>query len=240
MLTEWLLLALGGLLTLGTGVFVAAEFSLITLDRPDVEREAASGSRSAGSVLKGLRTLSTQLSGAQVGITLTTLLVGYLVEPSLSRLLEGAAHRRRDPRGRGRPGVDRPRHVPRHHRVDAARRAGPQEPGDLGADGHGALVGAAAARLHLGGDAADRGAQRQRQQDPAQRRHRAARGAHQRPLEHRAGLPGQAVGRGRDARRGHRDAAHPLAGLLPAHRRRRDDRPAADALPAARRSPRRT
>ncbi len=89
MLTEWLLLALGGVLTLATGVFVAAEFSLITLDRPDVEREAAGGSRSAGSVLAGLRTLSTQLSGAQVGITLTTLLVGYLVEPSLSRLLEG-------------------------------------------------------------------------------------------------------------------------------------------------------
>ena len=89
MLTEWLLLALGGVLTLATGVFVAAEFSLITLDRPDVEREAADGSRSAASVLEGLRTLSTQLSGAQVGITLTTLLVGYLVEPSLSRLLEG-------------------------------------------------------------------------------------------------------------------------------------------------------
>ncbi len=89
MLTEWLLLGLGVLLTLGTGVFVAAEFSLITLDRPDVEREAAAGSRSAASVLAGVRTLSTQLSGAQVGITLTTLLVGYLVEPSLSRLLEG-------------------------------------------------------------------------------------------------------------------------------------------------------
>lgn len=86
MLTEWLLLALGFVLTLGTGVFVAAEFSLITLDRPDVEREAAT-SASARRVLAGLRTLSTQLSGAQVGITLTTLLVGYLVEPSLARLL---------------------------------------------------------------------------------------------------------------------------------------------------------
>lgn len=86
MLTEWLLLGLGFLLTLGTGVFVAAEFSLITLDRPDVEREATR-SAAARRVLTGLRTLSTQLSGAQVGITLTTLLVGYLVEPSLSRLL---------------------------------------------------------------------------------------------------------------------------------------------------------
>lgn len=88
MLTEWLLLGLGVFLTLGTGVFVAAEFSLITLDRPEVERQANAGDRSAASVLVGVRTLSTQLSGAQVGITLTTLLVGFLVEPSLSRLLE--------------------------------------------------------------------------------------------------------------------------------------------------------
>ncbi len=82
-----MLLGVGVLLTLATGVFVAAEFSLITLDRPDVEREAQS-SAAAASVLAGLKTLSTQLSGAQVGITITTLLVGYLVEPSLSRLLQ--------------------------------------------------------------------------------------------------------------------------------------------------------
>jgi CBS domain containing-hemolysin-like protein len=86
-LTEWLLLGLGVLLTLGTGVFVAAEFALVTLDRPAVERAAQAGDRSAPGILAGLRTLSTQLSGAQVGITLTTLLVGYLVEPSISRLL---------------------------------------------------------------------------------------------------------------------------------------------------------
>lgn len=88
MLTEWLLVALGVLLTLGTGIFVAAEFSLVTLDRPTVERAQAAGDRAAPGILVGLRTLSTQLSGAQVGITLTTLLVGFLVEPSVSRLLE--------------------------------------------------------------------------------------------------------------------------------------------------------
>jgi CBS domain containing-hemolysin-like protein len=88
-LTEWLLVGLGVLLTLGTGVFVAAEFSLVTLDRPTVERARDAGDRSAAGILEGLRTLSTQLSGAQVGITLTTLLVGYLVEPSVSRLLQG-------------------------------------------------------------------------------------------------------------------------------------------------------
>lgn len=89
MLTEWLLVGLGVLLTLGTGVFVAAEFSLITVDRPVVERAAEAGDRGAARVLGGLRTLSTQLSGAQVGITMTTLLVGFLVEPSVAALLRG-------------------------------------------------------------------------------------------------------------------------------------------------------
>lgn len=88
MLTEWLLVGVGVLLTLGTGVFVAAEFSLVTLDRGAVERARDAGDRSAPGILAALRTLSTQLSGAQVGITLTTLLVGFLVEPSVSRLLQ--------------------------------------------------------------------------------------------------------------------------------------------------------
>ena len=87
MLTEWLLVAVGVLLTACTGVFVAAEFSLVTVDKPGVERRAGAGDVGAQRVLAGLRSLSTQLSGAQVGITLTTLLVGYLVEPSVSRLL---------------------------------------------------------------------------------------------------------------------------------------------------------
>ena len=88
MLTEWLLLLVGVLLTLGTAVFVAAEFAFVTLDRFTVEKAAEAGDRRAAGVLPALRTLSTQLSGAQVGITLTTLLVGYLVEPSLATLLD--------------------------------------------------------------------------------------------------------------------------------------------------------
>ncbi len=88
MLSEWLLLGLGGLLTLGTAFFVAAEFAFVTLDRPTVQQAVAAGDTRAASVLPALATLSTQLSGAQVGITATTLLVGYLAEPSLSALLE--------------------------------------------------------------------------------------------------------------------------------------------------------
>ncbi|WP_432511656.1 hemolysin family protein [Kineococcus sp. SYSU DK001] len=89
MLTEWLLLLVGVLLTLGTAVFVAAEFAFVTLDRFTVEKAVEDGDRRAAGVLPALRTLSTQLSGAQVGITLTTLLLGYLTEPSLAALLNG-------------------------------------------------------------------------------------------------------------------------------------------------------
>jgi CBS domain containing-hemolysin-like protein len=86
--TEWLLVGLGVLLTIGTALFVAGEFSLVSVDRPAVERAVAAGDRRAEGVLAAVRTLSTQLSGAQVGITLTTLVVGFLVEPSLAALLE--------------------------------------------------------------------------------------------------------------------------------------------------------
>ncbi len=87
-MTEWLLVGLGVLLTIGTALFVAGEFSLVSVDRPAVERAVEAGDRRAEGVLAAVRTLSTQLSGAQVGITLTTLVVGFLVEPSLAALLE--------------------------------------------------------------------------------------------------------------------------------------------------------
>ncbi|WP_426561803.1 hemolysin family protein [Angustibacter sp. McL0619] len=88
-MTEWLLLLASVVLTLGTAVFVAAEFSLVTLDRSFVERSVSEGDARSGPVLSALRQLSTQLSACQVGITLTTLLVGYLAEPSIAALLGG-------------------------------------------------------------------------------------------------------------------------------------------------------
>src|SRR5665648_665395 len=90
MLTEWLLVGLGVLLTAGTAVFVAAEFALVTLDPGLVDRDLA-GQQDfrARSVRKALRQLSTQLSGAQVGITVTTILLGYTAQPALATLLTG-------------------------------------------------------------------------------------------------------------------------------------------------------
>ena len=84
-----ILLALAVLLIAANALFVAAEFSLVTVDRTAVEAKAAT-SASAARVLDALRGLSTQLSGAQLGITVSSLLVGYLAEPSLATLLAPA------------------------------------------------------------------------------------------------------------------------------------------------------
>ncbi|OUE28761.1 Magnesium and cobalt efflux protein CorC [Clavibacter michiganensis] len=86
---EWLLLAVGLLLTLGTGLFVASEFALVNLDRSDLEKRQERGEKRLGPPIRALRITSTHLSSAQLGITLTTLLTGYTMEPALSLLLAG-------------------------------------------------------------------------------------------------------------------------------------------------------
>jgi CBS domain containing-hemolysin-like protein len=75
-------------LTAGTAVFVAAEFSLTALERSTVESNARSGDRRDQLVSRAHRTLSFQLSGAQVGISITTLATGYLAEPVVARLID--------------------------------------------------------------------------------------------------------------------------------------------------------
>ncbi len=87
MIVEWLLLGVSMLLILGNGFFVAVEFSLISLDVPTVQRMVDDGDKGAEPVLKALKSLSTQLSSCQLGITLTALLTGFFLEPSLGRLL---------------------------------------------------------------------------------------------------------------------------------------------------------
>src|ERR1700759_4791187 len=75
-------------LTAGTAVFVAAEFSLTALERSTVDANARAGGRRDKLVQRAHRTLSFQLSGAQVGISITTLITGYLAEPLFAHLLE--------------------------------------------------------------------------------------------------------------------------------------------------------
>jgi CBS domain containing-hemolysin-like protein len=73
-------------LTAGNAFFVVAEFALVTVDRALIDQRAEAGDRRARTVRKALRELSFQLSGAQLGITITALLTGYLAEPALAKL----------------------------------------------------------------------------------------------------------------------------------------------------------
>ena len=81
------MIALGLLLTACTALFVSGEFSLVALDPSTVETRAAEGDGRAATVRRALGRLSTLLSGAQVGITLTTILLGYTMQDALARLL---------------------------------------------------------------------------------------------------------------------------------------------------------
>lgn len=86
-MNEWLALAFGVLLTVGTGFFVASEFSLLNVERNDLEARASRGEKGLSSPISALKKTSTHLSGAQLGITLTTLLTGFVAEPALTSLL---------------------------------------------------------------------------------------------------------------------------------------------------------
>jgi CBS domain containing-hemolysin-like protein len=87
-LTAVLPLAAFALLTVGNAFFVAAEFGLVTVDRAEIDKRADAGDKRARTVRHALHELSFQLSGTQLGITLTALLTGYLAEPALSRLID--------------------------------------------------------------------------------------------------------------------------------------------------------
>ncbi|MGB4135945.1 MAG: hemolysin family protein [Microbacterium sp.] len=84
---DYLLLGVGLLLIVGTGLFVASEFALVNLDRAELEARQARGETRLGLTIRALRITSTHLSSAQLGITLTTLLTGFTMEPAMSNLL---------------------------------------------------------------------------------------------------------------------------------------------------------
>lgn len=82
------MLILGGLLaivalTAATGYFVAQEFAFMAVDRGRLQHMAENGDQAAARAHAVTRQLSFMLSGAQFGITVTALLVGYIAEPLL-------------------------------------------------------------------------------------------------------------------------------------------------------------
>jgi CBS domain containing-hemolysin-like protein len=70
-------------LTAATGYFVAQEFGYVAVDRGRLKQLADDGDKAAARALEVTGRLSFMLSGAQLGITVTALLVGYVAEPFL-------------------------------------------------------------------------------------------------------------------------------------------------------------
>ncbi|WP_131742606.1 hemolysin family protein [Actinomadura roseirufa] len=77
-------------LTAATGYFVAQEFAFVTADRPLLEQRAAEGDRGAARAVRVMERLSFMLSGAQLGITVTALVVGFIAKPALADLIAPA------------------------------------------------------------------------------------------------------------------------------------------------------
>ncbi|MDW3218907.1 MAG: hemolysin family protein [Acidimicrobiales bacterium] len=75
-------------LVAANAAFVAAEFALVAVDRTRVDERAAQGSSAARRVQGLLDRISYHLSGAQLGITVTSLLLGFLAEPAVAAAIE--------------------------------------------------------------------------------------------------------------------------------------------------------
>ncbi|TPQ18466.1 hemolysin family protein [Streptomyces sporangiiformans] len=91
-----------GLATLVVNAFfVGAEFALISVRRSQIEPHADKGDRRAHSVLWGLEHVSALMAAAQLGITLCTLVLGVVAEPSIAHLLEPVFHAVGVPEGAG-------------------------------------------------------------------------------------------------------------------------------------------
>ena len=81
------LLAIPALIVLN-GLFVAAEFALVSVRKTRVEELVAHGVAGARAVSNATRNLSRSIAGTQLGITLTSLGLGFVVEPSLASLFK--------------------------------------------------------------------------------------------------------------------------------------------------------
>jgi CBS domain containing-hemolysin-like protein len=75
-------------LVLATSFFVAAEFSLVAVDRDRIETLAERGDRRARVTRSLLHRLSFFLSGAQLGVTVMSLVLGFIAKPTVARAIE--------------------------------------------------------------------------------------------------------------------------------------------------------
>ncbi|MFJ2115872.1 MULTISPECIES: hemolysin family protein [unclassified Streptomyces] len=92
-------LAFALLLVLANGFFVGAEFALVSVRRSQIEPHAALGSARARQVLHGLENLPQMMAAAQFGITVCSLTLGAVAEPTVAKLLEPVFHAVHMPEG---------------------------------------------------------------------------------------------------------------------------------------------
>jgi CBS domain containing-hemolysin-like protein len=85
---DLLAIAIGALLLVLNAFFVGAEFALISARRSTIEPRAQEGSRRAKTALRAMENISLMLAGAQLGITICSLLLLAVVEPAIAHLLE--------------------------------------------------------------------------------------------------------------------------------------------------------
>ena len=76
------------ILVVANGFYVAGEFALVAINREGLEKEAESGDKAATSILDAVRNVSFHLSGAQLGITVTSLVLGFVAEPTIAEVVE--------------------------------------------------------------------------------------------------------------------------------------------------------
>ena len=226
-------------LIFGNALFVAAEFSLTALDRSTVEANARSGRRRDRLIQRAQHRLSFQLSGAQLGISITTLATGYLTEPMVADL----PHPWFDAIGDTRPGGRRVHGIPgagdRHVGVDGVRRAGPEvsrgrPPAADRPRRRGPAI-AVLAAAHPGHPIDKRGSEL----DRAPTGHRAGRGAAVGPLSAGAAVAGADLGPQRLPGPRHRIAGAAIAAVRHPDRRGTDDAAVEDRGAADRRHRRR-
>lgn len=83
-------LLLAAALIVANGFFVAVEFALVAAPRPPLERMAETGNRRARLALASTGDLGRQLAGAQLGISLTSVVLGFVAESVIANILQNA------------------------------------------------------------------------------------------------------------------------------------------------------
>lgn len=80
------------IMLIGNAYFVGAEFSLISVRRSSIESLAARGSLAAKNTLKAMDQVALMIAGAQLGVTVCSLVFGAIGEPLMEKLIEQPLH----------------------------------------------------------------------------------------------------------------------------------------------------